>query len=173
MATANLGMTVPTVGADADVWGNSLNADLALLDAAFSPNRSILINSTPVGTLSATAVMMGLGTAITLTPSKLGKGRIKIWGYVNTLGTATPVVTVRYGTGTAPANGVAVTGSAFSVASMKFDTTQASNIPFHIEDEVTALSLATAYWADLALIAGSAGVVSIVVYRAVFEEFYV
>lgn len=32
MATPNLGLTGPTVGADADTWGNTLNADLDLID---------------------------------------------------------------------------------------------------------------------------------------------
>lgn len=35
MTTANLGMTKPTVGADADNWGTELNANLDLIDAAF------------------------------------------------------------------------------------------------------------------------------------------
>lgn len=33
MTTTNLGMTIPTVGADADTWGGELNTDLGLIDA--------------------------------------------------------------------------------------------------------------------------------------------
>src|SRR5258706_16449805 len=33
MTTTNLGMTIPTVGADADTWGNELNANLNIIDA--------------------------------------------------------------------------------------------------------------------------------------------
>lgn len=61
MTTVNLGMTLPTVGADADVWGNELNADLNLIDArlpkiAFSayPNTTQTFANT-----TATKVTMG------------------------------------------------------------------------------------------------------------------
>src|SRR5258706_14415154 len=33
MTTTNLGMTIPTVGAEADTWGNELNANLNIIDA--------------------------------------------------------------------------------------------------------------------------------------------
>lgn len=32
MSTTNLGLTLPTVGSSSDVWGDNLNADLALID---------------------------------------------------------------------------------------------------------------------------------------------
>lgn len=35
--TPNLGLTVPTVGGDANVWGAELNADLAIIDQLAAP----------------------------------------------------------------------------------------------------------------------------------------
>lgn len=36
MATANLGLTLPTVGASSDTWGDTLNADLNIIDTLYA-----------------------------------------------------------------------------------------------------------------------------------------
>lgn len=68
MTTANLGLTVPTVGADADNWGNDLNTDLALIDTfATRQTRQKLTSgssatyTTPTGCRQLRIRMIGAG----------------------------------------------------------------------------------------------------------------
>src|SRR5689334_4383917 len=46
-STPNLNMTLPTVGADLDNWGNELNANLGIIDRfATLPTRQVLTSGT-------------------------------------------------------------------------------------------------------------------------------
>ncbi|HEY2009524.1 MAG TPA: tail fiber domain-containing protein [Rhizomicrobium sp.] len=71
MTTTNLGMTVPTVGADTDNWGNDLNTDLGLIDAfagKLMPGAEVTLASaatTDIGNAASTAVAISGTTAIT------------------------------------------------------------------------------------------------------------
>lgn len=71
MTTTNLGMTIPTVGADADTWGGELNTDLGLIDAfagSLMPQAEATLASaatTDIGTATSTAVAITGTTAIT------------------------------------------------------------------------------------------------------------
>lgn len=47
MTTTNLGMTLPTVGASTDTWGDTLNVDLNLIDAfATRSTRQVFLSGT-------------------------------------------------------------------------------------------------------------------------------
>lgn len=109
--------------------------------------------SNPTGTTSATAVMMGLGSTCAFTPKTTGKVRVTICGnfYVNA-GPNQGTLSGRYGTGTAPANAAATTGTRFGTGSSDQTIKTASTgfgVPFAFT-EILSLTAGTAYWFDLA-----------------------
>jgi len=71
MTTTNLGMTIPTVGADADSWGGELNTDLGLIDAfagSLMPQAEVTLASaatTDIGGAASTAIAISGTTTIT------------------------------------------------------------------------------------------------------------
>lgn len=108
----------------------------------------------PATTTSASLVMMGLG--VSFTPSASGSGRALVIasGSVTTLVGSVPMgVGGRFGTGSAPANGAAVTGSRFGAATDQ--TIRPAGITggvgICIADVLTGLTPGTTYWFDLAL----------------------
>lgn len=110
----------------------------------------------PTGTVSTTGVMMGLAGAIT--PASSGRVCVTITGDVqnNTNGSGAKMG-VQYGTGSAPANAAAITGT--SVGGIPVFTTAAANqrVPFCLTVIITGLVLGTAYWLDLMLGAVTSG----------------
>src|SRR5229473_2663960 len=67
---------------------------------------------------------------------------------------------IRYGTGTAPANGAALTGTA--VGNNIADNNPVTNkIPFSVQAIVSGLTVGTAYWVDVGLAAITGGTASI------------
>lgn len=113
----------------------------------------------PTGTISATEVMMGLGSTCVYTPTGSGKVIINVTGYVAnpTAGVAT-TVGCRFGTGTAPVNGAAVTGTAFgAIADPQVRGPVTSAITGAAVAFTARLSLtpSTAYWFDIALATGN------------------
>ena len=66
----------------------------------------------PTGTTSGTPVMMGLGASCKITPQSTGRVDFRIRGtFGNSAANITGIVGFRFDTGTAPANGVAATGT--------------------------------------------------------------
>ena len=113
--------------------------------------------SDPAGTTSATLVMMGLGSTVTYTPSSSGTCMVFVSGEVTGTAAATGGFGGRYGTGTAPTNGAAVTGTRFGAAA---DPSIAAGVAASRPGgmaltDVLTLTPGTAYWFDLALLAGS------------------
>lgn len=111
----------------------------------------------PAATASTTLVMMGLGQAGTqptvYTPTSSGTVQVTVVGMAWTNTAAVQlVVGCRYGTGAAPANGVAVTGTRFGMPGdppIQAPTTTARQM-FAFCDTLT-LTPGTAYWFDLAV----------------------
>ncbi len=107
----------------------------------------------PTGTTSLIGVMMGL--AGTITPSTTGKLLIIISGSIQTTGGAGNgyQFQIRYGTGAAPANGAAITGTASGT--LRNQLALNNNIPeaFSLNSIASGLTLATAYWIDISLAA--------------------
>ncbi len=117
----------------------------------------------PTGTLSTTGVMMGLAGSITTAPVTSGKVLIIISG---TIFNATAIadggkVQIRHGTGTAPTNGVALTGTADGGLVQYIAATTAEKTPFSCNAIVTGLSASTAYWIDVGLAAITGGTATI------------
>lgn len=113
----------------------------------------------PTATASTTLVMGGLGATLSITPESSGIVAVDLVGqmFTNT-GVTFSSVGGRYGTGSAPANGVAVTGTRWG-NNGDFTVPPASaigqGIPFALTDLLT-LTPGTAYWFDLAYDTGLA-----------------
>jgi hypothetical protein len=106
--------------------------------------------SNPTGTTSATLVMMGL--ALAYTPVLTGKLKITVYGGGKNTATATAIsVGIREGTGTAPINGVAVTGTTVGKDQPFVVPTTGNPTPFCFVAEATGLTPGTAAWIDLAV----------------------
>lgn len=108
----------------------------------------------PTGVAGA-AVMMGIGATCAITPRVSGEILISLSGDQgnSSAGIGPNVVQLRYGTGTAPVNGAAVTGTAAGSAISLTLTNSASGDrhPFSCCAHVTGLTVGTAYWIDISL----------------------
>jgi hypothetical protein len=104
----------------------------------------------PTGTSSGSAVMMGLAGSIT--PAVTGRLVITMNGNYanNTLGGGT-FIQLRYGTGSAPTNGAAATGTTLGAEISNSQDVANDNNVFSLTGLVTGLSVGTAYWLDLGL----------------------
>jgi len=113
----------------------------------------------PTGTTSITLVMMGLGSSCTYTPAGSGLVVVNVTGQVgNVTGSPADTIGPRYGTGTPPGNGASVTGTRFGTGA-DFSVKQpgiGQNVPFAFT-ALLALTPATGYWFDLALLTGATG----------------
>jgi hypothetical protein len=124
---------------------NALNPNAA--PAGFLP-------SNPSGTVSTTQVMMGVGATCSYTPASSGKVLVSVTCLFYTLTGATSIVlTGQYGTGSAPANGAALTGTLFG-GNAAYDFAAAEFASSSRQGAFTALlslTAGTAYWFDMAL----------------------
>lgn len=114
----------------------------------------------PTGTTDTTGKMMGLAGSIT--PAQTGRIMITICGNISNSTAAAgdgAKAQIRYGTGSAPANAGALTGTtAGPQVSMLLERATASDpFPFSLTAIVTGLTVGTAYWIDIALAAVAAG----------------
>lgn len=106
---------------------------------------------------------MGLGTAtygpFRFTPASSGKFLLLIQaGLTNSVASQIISVGMRYGTGTAPANGAAPTGTAGpAIVKAGAGNAAASNDFFCIPWIVGGLAVGTSYWCDLVIAVGAAG----------------
>jgi len=130
----------------------------ALTISASTSSQSTPAN--PTGTASATTVMMGLSGAIT--PTNSGNILITISGNVNnSILNSSAVWQIYTGTGTAPTNGVGVTGSARGAANSMLAAVAGDAEAFSAQALVTGLAVGTAVWIDLGLSAGVSGTATV------------
>ncbi|WP_426418467.1 hypothetical protein [Bradyrhizobium genosp. A] len=116
----------------------------------------------PTGTTSTSGVMMGLGSTVTLTPTYSGRVMVSFqMGISNSIASSGNTVSLRYGTGSAPANGAAITGTqAGSIITGQMQTA-AFILPTFVSAIITGLTPGTAYWFDLSLtVTGGTGTVN-------------
>jgi len=99
--------------------------------------------------------MMGLGSTCKLTPVYSTRILLHFNGaFNNTSSGVQDTISLRWGTGTAPANAAALSGTV--LISLPYLTAAASPASgFSQEAIITGLSAGTAYWFDLGLAAGS------------------
>lgn len=116
--------------------------------------------SNPTGTTNTTGLMMGLAGAIT--PTNSGKVLVIISG---TCSNDTILdggsIQIRMGTGTAPVNGAALTGTAYGGKPRFSAAVAAEFLPCAVNAVVPSLTPSTAYWIDLGLAAITGGTASI------------
>ena len=136
-----------------------------------SPATTTSTPSNPTGTTSTTAVMMGL--AGSLTPQVTGRVLLILSGDISNNTTADGVtVQLSYGTGTAPTNGAALTGTQIGGIVSFTALTGVLTVPFCVTALIIGLSVpsinslgattaSTAYWLDAAVKAVTAGTASI------------
>ena len=105
--------------------------------------------SNPTGAASTTATMMGLAGSIT--PNAAGNVLIMVEGDIlnATIGDGVSIQ-ISYGTGAAPANAAALTGTQTGVIKNFIASTAAGKVPWSIMALVTGLVAGTAYWIDIA-----------------------
>lgn len=126
--------------------------------SAFATTQSAPSN--PTGTTSTTGVMTGL--AGTFTP-RTGRAVIIVSGTIksNTANDGAQVQ-IRYGTGTAPGNGDALTGTTLGALQRHVDAAVTTEeVPFSVSGVVTTLTSGTAHWIDLGLAAITGGTATI------------
>jgi hypothetical protein len=104
--------------------------------------------------------MMGLGGTCKLTPAYSTRIKLEFNFTIQNTGTGSQTSVVKFGTGTAPTNGAAPTGT--SVGSARNVSVGIAGAPLPITQGgiITGLTPATAYWFDLDIF-GSAGTTTI------------
>lgn len=116
----------------------------------------------PAGTTSGVGVMMGLGTVCKITPVFSGRVRFDLIGNIfNSNAGAGTAMRMYFGTGSAPANGAATTGSNIGAAQSQTAPAASAVSPIANAAIVTGLSPGTAYWFDAnVLVGGGTGSIS-------------
>src|SRR6185503_7947405 len=95
-----------TIGSGLTMSGGTLST------SSSGPNYTQSNPSDPSTTTSTTGVMMGLGSSTTITPNTTGVIMIVVTGDIdNSAAGDGSQVQIRYGTGTPPINGAALTGT--------------------------------------------------------------
>ena len=123
---------------------------------AFTPDPQVLTftPTDPTGQTSATYVMMGLGSTVTITPNTTGRVLVICTGMMGNSGAAGDGTTIQLsqGTGSAPANNASVTGTQFGSTTKAFvASTTAGFQGFALSWLITGLVIGTAAWIDIAL----------------------
>ena len=145
-ARANLGAgTVNSVTAGTGLSGGTITSSGTI---ALALNNATLqaAPSNPAGV--ASFVMLGLGSTCHITPIYSTRILVTISGHASNGGAGTFTnLTIRYGTGTAPANGASPTGT---TATTPMSVASSTNLtPFSLTTIITGLTAGVAYWLDL------------------------
>lgn len=137
----------------AKVDNTTITASAGVISTS-TPNFYQAQPSNPTGTTSTTGVMMGL--AGTITPNATGVVAFDIVGACTNSSTfATSTMQIRYGTGAAPTNGGALTGTAIGAAVANSACNATNLSAFALSATVSGLTLGTAYWFDIELFAST------------------
>lgn len=146
-----------TIVASAITAGRSLTLPLTTQTEtlAVQPQKLSSAVTNPTGTTNTSGVMAGIGSTCAITPRVTGNVFIIITGQGNTnTGDDGWGADLRYGTGTAPANAAALTGTVLQlvltgsgVASSS--TTAIMTAPITLQGIATGLTVGTAYWIDI------------------------
>ncbi len=113
----------------------------------------------PTGITGATAKMLGL--AVAFTPRRTGRVLVMVTGNVTDNTTADVASFImRFGTGTAPANDAASTGTAVTPTRTFTALTGMTTVPFSQLAVISMPLIGTAYWIDYSAAATGAGAVA-------------
>jgi len=121
-----------------------------------------VLGSTTANTSSTTQVMAGLGSNFHITPLVTGTLQVSIQANLSntTLGDGANVI-LRYGTGTAPANGAAAVGTTVGNTVSMAASGAGATAPINVSGVVTGLTLGTPYWFDFGYWASTGGAAAI------------
>jgi hypothetical protein len=127
-------------------------------------NASVQTGSlSPAATTSTTGVMQGLGlTGCTITPALTGRVHFEISGNLSNSTTTTPSLALRFGTGTAPSNGGAPSGTQLGALAKYTPVAAGSLGSFTLVGIQTGLTLGTAVWFDEDILSPTGAVTSVV-----------
>jgi hypothetical protein len=113
--------------------------------------------SAPAGTVSTSAVMMGMGATCKITPQLSGRVQVFFIGAAtSSVAGNFSAIQVRWGTGAAPANGVAPAGTAIGQPLAATSASAGQGIPYNIGGVVTGLTPGTPYWFDIGVASSGA-----------------
>jgi hypothetical protein len=145
------------------------NCDNTTTNASSPCNYALALNNAvlqaspanPTNTTSTTLVMMGLGSTCKLTPVYSGRIQLDFTGDLGFNGASGLDEGIEYqiffGTGTAPANGAATTGTALGSQKEALVLGQTTGfLPFSGGGIMTGLTVGTAVWFDIAIKTGLA-----------------
>jgi ribosomal protein L1 len=143
----SIGQTLVAISATAATWQTPQSASTQVTPVD------------PATTTSTVGVMMGLGASASITPVLTGKLMIIISGDTdNDTNSSGTRVQIRVGTGTAPINGGALTGTTQG-GLVSFQQNNLNNrVPFSLNAIVNGFTLNTALWVDISLAAITSGV---------------
>lgn len=155
----------PALGALATLnVGTNLTSSGGNLNVS-TPNYHQQNPADPTGTTSLTGVMMGLAGSLTTAGNGSGVVKIVISGSIDSSSSSNDgaFIQIRYGTGSAPTNGAALTGTALGSGQTFMDdsTGGIGPVPFCTTYILSGLAASTAYWFDLSLAAINVGTASI------------
>lgn len=183
VAGANGGTGVANTGKTLTIGSGNLTTSGGAATLAFGaggrtytyPNASVTLLSTGGATLqgapsdgtgtggTASFTQVGFGSTCAITPAYSSRIYVNFSGsYTNSTSGDGGLAQISYGTGTAPTNGAAATGSAVGAAPI-VTAVPANNafVPFSVAAVVTGLTPGTAYWLDLQFKAITAGIFNI------------
>lgn len=133
-----------------------------LANPSNSPNVLQVSTGNPTGNSTSTRLMMGLGSTAIFTPRTTGIAYFQINANIGNTTTGGAVALLRYGTGTAPANGAAETGTAVEGQPTVISPSVAGFLNnFTAAGVVTGLTPGTQYWIDMALSNDGSGTASL------------
>jgi hypothetical protein len=138
-----------------------LYASLQRLESrTVTPNVYQASPTDPTGTTSTTGVMMGLRGSIT--PSGSGYVQFMLSGNIsNDTATDGATVRLRYGIGSAPANGAVLQGTTIARALSFTLSLAGQKVPFCTQGLISGLVVGTTYWIDASVAAVTGGTATI------------
>ena len=160
------GINIPAIAditTDGDFWQNSTRNVLKYRASSTTytveSSKDIATSFVPAnatGIATTAGAMMGYGGTVSVTPASTARFLVTFCATSQTSGAGTGYIQIRYGTGTAPVNGAALSGTTAGPV-VSFTPTSASDRSSSCSTAViTGLNTGTAYWIDVGLRSTSA-----------------
>lgn len=148
--------TVVGLNATQSPLSKTLDGSLASNPDIIKLNQSGTTPANPTGTTSTTQVMAGL--AVAFTPRSTGRMLVVVtMRGANSTAASGALAQIRFGTGTAPTNGAAATGTAVGAATHAISTAANEFNTIALTAIITGATVGTALWVDLGEAAVTSG----------------